>query len=134
MSEKGVKGNAMIAINELGGIVFTNPVGVGWVGKFKSMTAGEATIVGARRQAFGLIKGSSDLIGWMRVKITPEMVGKTVAIFLAVETKDNYGKPTAEQLHFINMVRADGGMAGIVKGNGDIVRIVEEWNERTKKD
>jgi len=30
---------------------------------------------------------SSDLVGWTSVVITPEMVGKTVAIFTAIEVK-----------------------------------------------
>ena len=34
---------------------------------------------------FGLAKGSSDLIGFKTVEITPEMVGEKVAVFCSIE-------------------------------------------------
>lgn len=83
---------------------------------------------------FGLCPGSSDLIGWDRVLITPEMVGTYLAQFLAVEAKDYDGmdemaqrdfllrntdsksknaRHIREQLAFIDTVRRNGGRAGI---------------------
>ena len=46
------------------------------------------TMDGERVVQAGLeINGSGDGIGWFPVIITPEMVGKKVAVFLSVETK-----------------------------------------------
>lgn len=62
---------------------------------------------------FGLCKGSSDLIGWTEVTITPEMVGQKMAIFTAIEVKLEKGKVSKEQENFINQVNGAGGIAKI---------------------
>ncbi len=67
--------------------------------------------------------GGSDLIGWTPVQITPDMVGKTVAVFTAVEVKTPNGKPTEHQLNFITQVLRAGGFAGIARSPGDAVAI-----------
>ena len=46
---------------------------------------------------FGLCVGSSDLIGFKSVTITPEMVGQKVAIFTAIEVKTESGKVSERQ-------------------------------------
>ena len=62
---------------------------------------------------------SSDLIGFTKVTITPDMVGKVVAVFTAVEVKKPgwklLGKTPEEkaQLAFIDWVFLQGGLAGI---------------------
>lgn len=61
---------------------------------------------------FGLHPGSGDLIGWRAVTITPDMVGRTVAVFASVEVKDR-GKPTDEQRHWAEAVAAAGGLSGV---------------------
>lgn len=63
---------------------------------------------------FGLCKGSSDLIGWKTVTITPDMVGQSVAIFCAIEIKDK-GKATPLQRRFVTVVQEAGGMAGVAR-------------------
>ena len=55
--------------------------------------------------------GGSDLIGYRVVTITPEMVGRTVAVFLAVETKIGKRPETTEQEHFRATVTAAVGIA-----------------------
>jgi len=63
----------------------------------------------------GLQRGSADQIGWVSVEITPEMVGRRVAVFLSLELKDpDKGRATAEQRQWAEQVRAAGGAAGIV--------------------
>ena len=59
--------------------------------------------------------GGSDLIGWRSVTVTPEMVGRKVAVFLAIEVKGERGRATDAQVNFINRVKADGGLAGIAR-------------------
>jgi hypothetical protein len=72
---------------------------------------------------FGLCKGSSDLIGWKSVVVTPEMVGQTVAVFCALEIKDK-GKATVLQRHFISVVNEAGGVAGVARSVEEAQRIV----------
>lgn len=61
--------------------------------------------------------GGSDLLGFVSVVITPDMVGQTVAIFTAIECKD-IGKhvlPGSDQEKFLNIVRRGGGRAGVAR-------------------
>lgn len=71
----------------------------------------------------GLGVGSSDLVGWRVITITPDMVGKKFAQFAACEVKDYLephfqGKGNSEerkrfeqQKSFINAINAQGGIA-----------------------
>jgi hypothetical protein len=69
--------------------------------------------------SFGLCKGSSDLIGFQSVIITPEMVGRKVAIFTALEVKTPTGKVSPEQKRFTEMVNYFGGIGAIVRSVDD---------------
>lgn len=59
--------------------------------------------------------GGSDLIGYRRVTVTPEMVGQDVAVFTAVEVKTARGRVRPEQQRFIDHIRNAGGIAGIAR-------------------
>lgn len=61
---------------------------------------------------YGLCPGSSDLIGWRSVEITPAMVGQRVAIFTALEAKAPGERPSREQNAFLRAVQLHGGLAG----------------------
>ena len=63
--------------------------------------------------------GGSDLIGWTSVTVTPDMVGKTVALFTAVEVKTSKGRVTDAQQNFIDQVNKAGGRAGVVRSSTD---------------
>lgn len=69
---------------------------------------------------FGLHKGSSDLIGWRTVTITPEHVGQRLAVFAAIEVKAPDGRHpvTPEQETFIRAVLNAGGLAGVARNAG----------------
>lgn len=75
---------------------------------------------------YGLCVGSSDLIGWTPVTITPDMVGRTLAVFTAVEVKAPHGRPTEPQLNFIAQVTKAGGFAGIARSPGEAVAIAHK--------
>jgi hypothetical protein len=60
---------------------------------------------------YGVGLGGSDLIGWTRLVVTPEMVGKTVAVFTAIEAKTGKQKPTRQQHAFMDTVMEAGGIA-----------------------
>lgn len=65
--------------------------------------------------------GIPDLIGWTNIQITPDMVGRTVAIFTAVEAKTEKVKVTKEQSSFIRTVNQAGGIAMIAKKLEDVL-------------
>jgi len=69
----------------------------------------------ARIQAGLLCDGASDLIGWTKN-------GK----FLAMEVKTATGRPSPEQLNFIEQVKKSGGIAGVVRCPEDVIRLLGE--------
>jgi hypothetical protein len=68
---------------------------------------------------YGLCRGSSDLIGFTEIIITPEMVGKKIAIFTALEIKNSTGRPSKEQVQFIKKVNEAGGISGVIRNIED---------------
>ena len=66
---------------------------------------------------YGMGTGTSDFIGWTVKTITEDMVGRSVAIFTAIEVKGSDGKPITEQKKFIDLVNKSGGIAKIFKGD-----------------
>ena len=59
--------------------------------------------------------GGSDLIGYRKVTITPEMVGMEMPVFAAIEVKTTRGKATEQQKAFIEHIRNAGGIAGVAR-------------------
>ncbi len=68
---------------------------------------------------YGLCVGSSDLIGYLPVTITPAMVGQRVAVFVAIEAKTATGRLRPEQQQFLRVVRDAGGIATVVRSVAD---------------
>ena len=66
---------------------------------------------------YGLGSGTSDFIGWTLKTITQDMVGKSVAIFTAIEVKASDGKLTTDQKKFIDLVKKNNGIAKVYKGD-----------------
>lgn len=111
--------DCMVAASKLGSTVFKNVRGV-----FISPN-------GAHRVAAGLLfPGSGDLIGWTPVVITPEMVGRTVAVFTAFECKTAKGRATPEQQRFIELVRRGGGIAGVTRCADDAETLIKQIDKK----
>lgn len=71
--------------------------------------------------------GGSDLIGWHKVTITPDMVGCTVPVFFVVEGKFGRNKATKEQLAFIDAVQRAGGIGTVAYSVEDVQAAIELW-------
>lgn len=120
-SESNLMRRIQVKLSFAGARLFRNNVALGWVGKPHRVAGpttvqiypGDVLLHQARPLYAGLCVGSSDLIGWMPVTITPAMAGRTLAVFTACEVKTETGKPTVEQTDFINAVRNAGGIAFI---------------------
>lgn len=126
MNETNITRIIMLAISKLTKTtVFRNNTGMGWTGNSMRKPDGTVLIHDARPLHAGLCKGSSDLVGWTEKEITPEMVGKKVAVFTAIEIKAARGRATAEQLNFISRVRQAGGIAGIARNPDDAQNLIE---------
>lgn len=113
--------------------LFRNNVGQAWAGKSRRISqtgmawlkAGDVVVSNARPLHAGLCEGSSDLIGWRTMTITPDMVGQQVAVFTAIEVKSDRGRPTPEQRAFVAAVRAMGGRAGVAWSEQDARDILD---------
>ena len=107
-----IQQNVRLAMSEAGAVMFRNQVGA-------------THTFDGRLIRFGLCIGSSDLIGWTPVTITPDMVGRTIAVFTACEVKRPGGKATEDQLNFISAVQRAGGFAGIARTPDEAVAILK---------
>jgi hypothetical protein len=102
MKEMDILRLIMVALSEKGCVVWRNNVGV-------LKNAAGIPI------KFGLCVGSSDVIG-----ISPD--GR----FLAVEVKTDKGKPSPDQIRFIEAIKRKGGIAGIARSASDAVALLSQ--------
>lgn len=79
---------------------------------------------------------SSDFIGITPVVITPDMVGKTVGVFTAIEAKPEGFKVRAEynrksrewaQENFLQFVRDNGGFAGFCTSGKSLEHVINHY-------
>ena len=73
---------------------------------------------------FGLARGSADLIGWRTITITPDMVGRQLAVFTSIEVKTPTGRVRPEQHAWLSTVQQSGGIAGIARSVADASQII----------
>lgn len=119
--------------------LFRNNVGTGWVGERVKARGTVMTPIGpmlitnrdvvlknARPLHAGLTKGSGDYIGWETIVITPEMVGKKVAVFLSVEVKRPKGRRSTEQKNWEKVVQSSGGKAGFAECEEQAMNILKQ--------
>jgi hypothetical protein len=107
MKESDILKQCMLTASQCGATVFRNNVGIAFQPNGQIIR-------------YGLCNGSSDLIGWMPVTITPEMVGKTLACFVGIEVKTEKGRPTDEQINFLDRLAKGGGFAMLAKSSQDV--------------
>ena len=69
--------------------------------------------------------GGSDLIGYRSVKVTPEMVGSTLAVLACIEVKAPGGRLRPEQSQFLSAVQAAGGLAGVARSPEEAAAILD---------
>ncbi len=125
MKETNVQRSIMMAVSRLGTRIFRNNVGTAWNGKNYATKDGKRVIENAQLIRFGLCKGSSDLIGYTSKTVTPDMVGKKVALFTAIEVKKKGGKESPEQKNFIKRLNDAGGLGGFAYSEAEAVAIIQ---------
>lgn len=121
---------ANLSATEPGLRLFRNNVGVYWTGRLIGMDGGVARLAGARRVTCGLAEGSGDLIGWQTITITPEMVGKQVAVFTSIEVKTVGNKPAEHQKRWEKVTAGAGGIAGHATSREQARGIIREFIRR----
>jgi hypothetical protein len=135
VSEAALLHRLMIAFSNVGARVFRNSVGVMYQGEAVRATheckvtlhPGDVVVRKARTVRAGLCVGSSDAIGWRSLVVTPDMVGRRVAIFAAAETKSERGRLTDEQANFLRQVEHAGGIALECRDVDESVERLTKW-------
>lgn len=86
---------------------------------------------------------TGDYVGWFPVTITPEMVGKTIAVFANIEVKAvgftvklDYNPNSREyaQNNFNNLVTSHNGIAGFAWDWQSLDGLVQDFYRRVTKD
>jgi len=123
MSEHEIQQRILLSLGNGDTRLWRNNVALGWVGQAQQirqpctvqLRPGDVVIRNGRPLHAGLCTGSSDLIGLHRIVVTPDMVGRPVALFTAIEVKGPRGRASPEQLAFVDTVRRMGGIADITR-------------------
>jgi hypothetical protein len=79
--------------------------------------------------------GYGDNVGYLTIRITPEMLGREIAVYAMIECKraDKALKTPDDndpQYKAIQEVRAAGGIAGYARHAGDCEDILNNWRSR----
>ena len=131
--EANILKSALLKATTLGARLSRMNVGLAWQGRkverFEAKThvvvfPGDVVLRQAVPFRTGVPKGYSDLSGFTAILITSSMVGTEIAQFVAAEIKTKDGKPSVEQLNFLDMVQSKGGKAGIVRCDEDIEELL----------
>lgn len=84
---------------------------------------------------FNKVFKTSDVIGYTRVLVTPEMVGKIVAVFTGLEIKDPDWTLTPGDNHAqaqnacITKILTDGGIASFITNHSQVALVVRQYYE-----
>lgn len=124
MTEAAILKAVHLAAGGLPGVrLFRNQVGQGAAGQIIGRPSAGLLLVRGSPVTMGLCVGSADLIGWRSITITPDLVGQTIAQFLALEVKTATGRASPEQLRFIDVLGKAGGLAAVVRSAADALTI-----------
>lgn len=104
--ETKIQNRIMMDMSEKGYLVWRNQVGL-----FKTLD-GRTVNIG--------IKGSSDLMAVKPTVITPDMVGQTLAVFVAVEVKTATGRQSEPQKKWQKAVEKLGVKYILARSENDI--------------
>lgn len=104
----------MVELSKAGHTVWRNETGRFWTGKPIHKDGKTVTLANAHMIPLGLCVGSSDLVG----------IQRATGRFFAIEVKTEKGRPSKEQLQFIDHVIERGGIAGIARSPQDALELL----------
>lgn len=130
-SEAEVQAQVRLALSQSGCVMFRNNVGAFKAPNGSWVRYGLANDSKAMNQH----TKSADLIGGIRVVITPEMVGETVLVFTSIEVKEEGYKPHGKkqiehyqaQERWRDSILRAGGIAAIVDSAESAVGFIKDW-------
>jgi len=107
-------------------MLFRNDCGVGYHGGIlKKTTGGKRIVIDPKIFSYGLCPGSGDFIGWIPIVITPDMVGRKVAVFSSVEVKTEHDRLSDRQRVWNRAINRDGGIAEVWQEKNGVIRVIK---------
>lgn len=106
--------------------LFRINAGMAWAGEIVKHTGG-LLVLRNPRPFHGAPPGTPDVCGFKSIVITPEMIGKRIAVFVGVEVKANEKNPDAK------LRRAQKMAAKLLTRLGAIYRVVSDASEADLK-
>jgi len=83
--------------------------GMGWTGQTAKHTA-DMIILKNPRPLYAAPEGWGDLVGWTEITVTPDMIGKKIAVFTMEEAKSGKLKLSEMQKMFRDIIVRMGGI------------------------
>ena len=106
--------------------LFRANVGKAWTGK-KTICCGDMiTLHEARLFSTGLPIGFPDLFGFRTVEITPEMVGKKLAVFAFIEVKKPGGRTSKAQEKMHTFLRNAGAVGSVARSAKEAIELLQQ--------
>jgi hypothetical protein len=71
-----------------------------------------------------------DEVGYLTITVTPELIGRRIAVLMVIEDKTETGVVAEHQQACIETLRDAGAIAGVSRGPEDSERIYQEWRNK----
>ena len=104
--------------------LFRANVGKVWTGNKVVCCDNMITLSCARPFSTGLPIGFPDLFGFRTVEVTPEMVGKKLAVFAFLEVKKPGGRTSRAQEKMLAFLRAAGAVGGVARSPDEAIKLL----------
>lgn len=127
MSESQLLANILLDLSRDNTRLFRFNSGSAWQGRIVERTAQRLVLSPYYAIKLGA-EGMSDIGGLVSEVVTPEMVGRTVAISSWIEAKSITGRISPQQRAFIRMILERGGRAGVARSVEEAERILHPPN------
>ena len=115
MTEKSLLNEILLELPKLGVIAFRANSGTAWASNDITALPDGSRLLRNARPFTALMPGFSDIFGMV----------KGTGQFVAIEVKRPGQKPTKLQEHFINTIRASGGLAGVARSVEEAISILK---------
>ena len=125
-SEHDIQNEIRVAIGaEQSATLFRANVGEAWTGTLAANNLNRVIIEDARRVRSGLPIGFPDLFGFRTVEITPDMVGKKLAVFAFIEVKKPGGRTSKAQEKMHSFLHDAGAVGGVARSAKEAIGLLQ---------
>lgn len=124
MKEQGIQNQILTALGSNGAYGLRVNSGTFWGGKVVS-NDGRYLVLANPTRIQGAIAGTSDIVGCKPIIITPNMVGKKIGVFVAIEVKKPKLNAKEHQAKYLKAMKSYGAIVGVARSPEDAIKILE---------